>query len=56
MKKVTVFILTFILFIPIVNGKNINDLYGELNALESQKNLYSYLNSEDIKSFDSLMH
>ena len=50
MKKVTVFILTFILFIPIVNGKNINDLYGELNALESQKNLYSYLNSEDIKS------
>ena len=41
MKKVTVFILTFILFIPIVNGKNINDLYGELNALESQKNLYS---------------
>ena len=53
MKKVTVFILTFILFIPIVNGKNINDLYGELNALESQKNLYSYLNSEDIKSLSN---
>ena len=53
MKKVTVFILTFILFIPIVNGKNINDLYGELNALENQKNLYSYLNSEDIKSLSN---
>ena len=53
MKKVIVFILTFILFIPIVNGKNINDLYGELNALESQKNLYSYLNSEDIKSLSN---
>ena len=53
MKKVTVFILTFILFIPIVNGKNINDLYSELNALENQKNLYSYLNSEDIKSLSN---
>ena len=53
MKRVIVFILTFILFIPIVNGKNINDLYGELNALESQKNLYSYLNSEDIKSLSN---
>ena len=53
MKKVTVFILTFILFIPIVNGKSINDLYSELNALESQKNLYSYLNSDDIKSLSN---
>lgn len=49
MKKVILFILTFILFIPIVNGKSINDLYKELEVLENQKNLYTYLSDDDIK-------
>ena len=49
MKKVILFILTFILFIPIVNGKSIDDLYKELEVLENQKNLYTYLSDDDIK-------
>ena len=49
MKKVILFILIFILFIPIVNGKSINDLYKELEVLENQKNLYTYLSDDDIK-------
>lgn len=49
MKKVILFILIFILFIPSVNGKSINDLYKELEVLENQKNLYTYLSDDDIK-------
>ena len=49
MKKVVLFILIFILFIPIVNGKSIDDLYKELEVLENQKNLYTYLSDDDIK-------
>lgn len=49
MKKVILFILIFILFIPIVNGKSIDDLYKELEVLENQKNLYTYLSDDDIK-------
>lgn len=49
MKKILVFILTFILFSQVVYGKSINDLYKELDTLKSQKNLYNYLNSDDIK-------
>ncbi len=32
-----------------VSAKNINDLYYELNTLEEQKELYTYLSSDDMK-------
>lgn len=53
MKKAITFIFTFILFIPTVYSKSINDLYNELNSLEKQKNAYSYLSSDDIKSLSN---
>lgn len=43
------FILMFLLFTNKGVAKSINDLYNELNTLEEQKELYTYLNSDDIK-------
>lgn len=50
MKKIISFILILILSINTVSAKSINDLYKELDSLETKKNLYNYLNSEDIKN------
>lgn len=49
MKKILLFILTIILCISQVDAKNINDLYRELDSLEDQRELYTYLSSDDIK-------
>ncbi len=48
MKRI-LFILIIILPIYTVEAKSINDLYNELNTLEEQKKLYSYIDSLEIK-------
>lgn len=50
MKKIISFILIIISSINIVSAKSINDLYNELNSLETKKNLYNYLSSDDINN------
>ena len=49
MRKIFLFILISSLFMVRVSAKNINDLYYELNTLEEQKELYTYLSSDDMK-------
>lgn len=49
MKKFLLFILTIILCTIKVEAKSIDDLYKELDSLEMQKELYTYLSSDDIK-------
>ena len=48
MKRI-LFILIIILPICTVEAKSINDLYNDLNTLEEQKKLYSYIDSLEIK-------
>lgn len=50
MKKIISFILIIISSINIVSAKSINDLYNELDSLETKKNLYNYLSSDDINN------
>ena len=50
MKKKVLLAIIIILLIPRVSAKKIDDLYKELDSLEGQKNLYNYLNSEDINN------
>ena len=50
MKKIISFILIIISSISIVSAKSINDLYNELNSLETKKNLYNYLTSDEINN------
>lgn len=50
MKKIISFILIIISSISIVSAKSINDLYNELNYLETKKNLYNYLTSDEINN------
>ena len=49
MKKIISFILIIISSISVVSAKSINDLYNELNSLETKKNLYNYLTHEQIE-------
>lgn len=49
MRKIFLFILISSLFMVRVSAKNINDLYYELNTLEEQKELYTYLSSDDME-------
>lgn len=50
MKKIISFILIIISSISVVSAKSINDLYNELNSLETKKNLYNYLTSDEINN------
>lgn len=50
MKKIISFILIIISSISVVSAKSINDLYNELNSLETKKNLYNYLTSDKINN------
>ena len=50
MKKIIPFILIIISSISVVSAKSINDLYNELNSLETKKNLYNYLTSDEINN------
>lgn len=50
MKKIIPFILIIISSISVVSAKSINDLYNELDSLETKKNLYNYLSSDDINN------
>lgn len=50
MKKKVLLAIIIILLIPRVSAKKIDDLYKELDLLESQKNIYNYLSKEDINN------
>ncbi len=48
MKRLILLILLFILFIPLVSADSIDDLYKELDILNAYKDVYNYLDDDDI--------